>query len=128
MTIQYFTPEEVIFIHDRLLKTFGGLSGMKNIGQLESLLFHIQNDVYYPTIIEKSAHLFFGIIQFHCFNDGNKRTAVVSLDNFLKLNDIIIEDLIIKMEDIAIGTAKGEMKKEDLEKVFRSMFYSFNYL
>lgn len=106
MTIQYFTPEEVIFIHDRLLKTFGGLSGMKNIGQLESLLFHIQNDVYYPTIIEKSAHLFFGIIQFHCFNDGNKRTAVVSLDNFLKLNDIIIEDLIIKMEDIAIGTAK----------------------
>ncbi|EKD29911.1 MAG: hypothetical protein ACD_78C00216G0005 [uncultured bacterium (gcode 4)] len=128
MTIQYFTPEEVIFIHDRLLKTFGGLSGMKNIGQLESLLFHIQNDVYYPTIIEKSAHLFFGIIQFHCFNDGNKRTAVVSLDNFLKLNDIIIEDLIIKMEDIAIGTAKWEMKKEDLEKVFRSMFYSFNYL
>lgn len=127
MVIQYFATEDVIFIHDTLLKTFGGLPGMKNRGQLESLLSHIQNDIYYPTIIEKSAHLFFGVIQFHCFNDGNKRTAVVSLDNFLKLNNVNIEDFIIKMEDIAIWTAKWELEKTDLEKIFRSMFYSFGY-
>ncbi len=125
--LTYLTYENVLMIHTVVLETFGGLAGVKNPWQLESVLHHIQNDIYYPTIIEKAAHLFFGLIQFHTFNDGNKRTALLALHTFFVLNEIYLEDFVIKMEDIAIGVAKWEIEKEDLIKIFRSMFLSFDY-
>ncbi len=125
--IHYLTYENVIMIHDYILQIFGWLSGVKNQWQFESLLHHIQNDEYYPDIIDKASHLFFGLIQFHTFNDGNKRTALLSLHTFFVLNNIFLEDFVIKMEDIAIWVAKWELEKDDLKKIFRSMFISFNY-
>lgn len=126
--IKYLTPENILFIHDSVLRVFGGLAWIKNQWQLESVLHHIQNDTYYPTIIEKASHLFFWLIQFHTFNDGNKRTAVTSLQMFFLINEIEIKDLIIKMEDIAIWVAKWEIQKKELSKIFRSMFMSFGYI
>lgn len=125
--IHYLTYENVLMIHETILDTFGGLWGVKNRWQLESVLHHIQNDEYYPTIIEKASHLFYGLIQFHTFNDWNKRTALLSLHTFFVLNEIYLDDFVIKMEDIAIWVAKWEIKKEDLIKIFRSMFISFWY-
>lgn len=125
--LHYLTYENVLMIHDTILRTFGGLAWVKNPWQLESVLHHIQNDEYYPTIIEKASHLFFWLIQFHTFNDGNKRTALLSLHTFFILNEIYLEDFVIKMEDIAIWVAKWEIKKEELIKIFRSMFLSFGY-
>jgi death-on-curing protein len=40
----------------------------------------------YPTIIEKAAALFHSLIANHPFHNGNKRTAVLSMDAFLMGN------------------------------------------
>ena len=74
----YLSIETVLDAHNRILDQYGGLHGVYNIGLLESVLQHIQYDTYYPTSLDKLSHLFFDIIKFHCFNDGNKRTAVFS--------------------------------------------------
>jgi death-on-curing protein len=74
--INYFDVNLALNIHDKIIKKSGGLSGIKDKGQLESVLQNIQNDIYYPVIYDKLTHLIFGVNKFHCFFDGNKRTRV----------------------------------------------------
>jgi death-on-curing protein len=53
MTYFYFDNKHAINVHDEIIIKSGGLSGVINIGLLESTLEHIQNDLYYPTIEDK---------------------------------------------------------------------------
>ena len=90
LKIQYFGIEYVEKIHDEQIINYGknGLVGYKDKGQLESVLFNIQYDLYYPTFIDKLTHLIFCLVKFHIFNDGNKRTAIACSSYFLQINRI----------------------------------------
>lgn len=123
----YFNYTTVISLHDVIIEELWWLQWIKDEQQIASIIQHIQNDDYYPTIVDKSVHLFFSIIQFHCFNDGNKRTAVAFLDVFLQVNGVMIDDFYIKLEDIAVGVAKWNLDKEYLKKFFETLFVSFWY-
>lgn len=125
--INYISIEKVIEIHDNILKIYWWLAWVKDKQQIESVLQHIQNDEYYPTLLEKSTHLFFWLVQFHCFNDGNKRTAISVLSIFLALHDIHIPNIVTKLEDIAVWVADNLISKEELKKDFEIMFNSFWY-
>lgn len=61
MDYKYFTTSYAIERHDKIIEISGGLEGIKNIGDLESPLQHIQNDDYYPQIEDKVTHLFFTV-------------------------------------------------------------------
>ena len=77
MAIFYLTLDQAIEVHKKTIEVSGGGAlGHLEISKLESVLHHIQNDDYYPTIAEKLTHLFFGACKFHCFQDGNKRIAI----------------------------------------------------
>jgi prophage maintenance system killer protein len=45
---------------------------------------------FYPTIYDKAACLFFSIAGGHIFTNGNKRTGVLALDQFLSANSIYL--------------------------------------
>ncbi len=124
--MNYLDVHDVINLHNNILEIFWWLSGIKDKQQIDSILQHIQNDDYYKNIVEKATHLFFWLINFHCFNDGNKRTAIWSLGLFLEINNIFIPSFFVKMEDIAIWVAKGNIKKEELHNILESIFISFN--
>lgn len=49
--------QDLIKIHNMVILKSGGLSGIKDIGQLDSILAHIQNPDYYPTFADKITHL-----------------------------------------------------------------------
>ena len=57
--INYITIEEAKAIHQATIENSGGDYGELDTGKLESVLFHIQNDDYYPTFLDKLEHLFF---------------------------------------------------------------------
>ena len=114
-------------IHDTILEKYGWLKWTKDSQQIESILQHIQNDEYYPHIINKAVHLLFWIVNFHCFNDWNKRTAIASTEIFLRVNWYDFPSFVTKFEDIVIWIAKNELDKNDLEKYFKSLFLSFDY-
>ncbi len=59
----YFTPEYAVKTHDKIIEISGGISGIKDFGNLESPLQHIQNDVYYPELEDKITHLIFALIR-----------------------------------------------------------------
>ena len=90
MEIIYFDVSHATRAHDYIIETTGGLAGFKSPGNLDSLLYFISHDLYYPTFEEKVSHLFFGLTKFHIFNDGNKRTALFITLLFLKRNGIIL--------------------------------------
>lgn len=103
----------------------GGSSGIRDQGQIESVLEHIQNDLYYPTFEDKLTHLFFGLNKFHCFSDGNKRIAISAGALFLNLNGFIfrVGDFITEMENISYHVAAGKIDKDLLKEVISAVLY-----
>lgn len=83
--IQYLTIDEVLEIHNQLIEYFGGTSGIRDPGLLESALFRPQTG-YYDDLLEMATALFESLIINHPFVDGNKRVAFFATDIFLRLN------------------------------------------
>lgn len=68
------TLDEAVKIHRATIeKSGGGDIGNLDLGKLDSVLTHIQNDDYYPTFIDKLVHLFFcsGKYDWQLLQDGN---------------------------------------------------------
>ena len=85
--IIYLTLEQVEQIHRKTITySGGGTYEPLDVGKLDSVLQHIQNDLYYPTFVDKLTHLFFCTCEFHCFADGNKRLAITLSLQFLLFN------------------------------------------
>lgn len=51
----------------------------------------------FPSLSEKASALFHALICYHCFINGNKRTAVIALDLFLVLNGQL---LVMSSEEV----------------------------
>lgn len=75
-------------IHDEQLAEHGGALGIHNEGLLESALARPLNRAGYgePDIAELAALYAIAIARNHPFVDGNKRTAYVALELFIRLN------------------------------------------
>lgn len=117
--MEYIELEYAIKVHDLIIKKVGGLDGIKDIGQLKSVLEHIQNDLYYPTFADKMTHLIYSIVQFHMFLDGNKRTSLLLASYFMDINhySYYTDDFIQEMEDVVVEVASGQISKEELKKI-----------
>ena len=111
----YVTVEQAIEIHGKTVEVSGGGSlGQLDIGKLDAVLQHIQNDDYYPTFDAKLTHLFFCACMFHCFEDGNKRIAITLCAQMLLLNGYLrsINAFIRESENISYHVAAGNISKE----------------
>lgn len=117
--IIYPTVPAIIDIHNFVIEKSGGLAGVKDIGQLESVLAHIQNPDYYPAFLDQITHLVYSIAKFHIFNDGNKRSAILSGALFLGLNNYDKSmDLFIRgMEVPIIEAVTNRITKDELKSI-----------
>jgi|SRR5690554_2772944 len=122
-TYIYFDIEHAIRTHDFIIENSGGNSGVVEIGKLESVIEHIQNDLYYPEFEEKLTHLVFTVNKFHAFNDGNKRTSIALGAYLLEVNGIeyCIDKFIIEMENISVYVADNKISKELLQEIISSI-------
>ena len=101
----------------------GGTLEELDFGKLESVLYNIQNDDWYPTFVDKLTHLFFCTCQFHSFADGNKRLAITLSTLFLLLNGYlsIAETFLAKTENISLNVAASKIDKELLHKIMEAI-------
>ncbi len=78
----------VLATHERLLSEFGGASGIRDQGLLDSALARPENLLVYdrPSIFEMAAAYAFGVVKNHPFIDGNKRAGFTAAIVFLELN------------------------------------------
>ena len=111
MPIIYPTIDQAIEVHRKTVEVSGGgVLGQLDMGRLESVLAHIQNDDYYPTFEEKLTHLFYCACKFHCFQDGNKRIAISLGAQFLIFNGYVFvaRKFIQKMEKHHLSRCCGQ--------------------
>lgn len=125
----YFDIKHAVEVHDWIIENSGGLAGSKDLGALESVLDHIQNDMYYPTFEEKLTHLIFAVNKFHAFNDGNKRSSLSLGAYFLELNgyDYCVQKFVLEMENIVVWLAENKILKELLLKLVASLIMDDEY-
>lgn len=122
--IIYITLEQAKIIHQKTIQySGGGTYEHLDLGRLDSVLEHIQNDGYYPNFVDKITHLFFCTCQFHCFADGNKRLAITLCAQFLLLNGYmaIAKDFFRVMENISYQVAAGKIDKNLLHKIMQAI-------
>jgi death-on-curing protein len=80
--------ETVLAAHERLLSEFGGASGIRDVGFLDSALTRPDNLLAHgkPDVFEMAAAYAYGIVKNHPFVDGNKRAGFTAAIVFLELN------------------------------------------
>lgn len=97
-------------IHFDLLRTHGGLHGMRDESALESALARPRQRWTYaraPDLARLAAAYGFGLARNHPYRDGNKRIAFLVMAVFLGLNGFEIaaaeEEIVALMFDLAAG-------------------------
>ena len=97
----------------------GGLQGVKNEGGIRKMLDFVQNDLYYPTFVEKLTYLVFGLCAGHYFEDSNKRVALTIGVWFLIHNGYYWHayNFMQCMEAIIYHVAAGRIDKELLQRI-----------
>lgn len=129
MVFAYFNTAHAITVHDEIINQSGGVLGILNIGLLESVIEHVQNDFYYPELEHKLTHLFFSINKNHSFQDGNKRASIALSAYFLELNNCAfrVGRFISEMENIAVDVADNRIDKDLLFEIINSIIYEEDY-
>lgn len=123
MVFNYFDIEHAIEIHDFIINESGGSHGVNDLGLLESVLEHIQNDFYYSEFEKKITHLVYSVNKNHAFSDGNKRSSIALGAYFLELNGLYycVNRFIIEMENISVHVADNRIDKDLLYEIIYSI-------
>ncbi|MHB1435650.1 MAG: type II toxin-antitoxin system death-on-curing family toxin [Thermoplasmata archaeon] len=109
----WLSPDEILQIHDEMVRTFGGDFGVKDPGMIEGILSRMRESSVMghdpiPTIFDKAAFLMHSVLRYHPFIDGQKRTGLSAAFIFLGINGYYfwsrdgIEDV-----HFAVQVAKG---------------------
>jgi death on curing protein len=103
--------EFIIAIHERLIAEYGGSSGLRDEGLLESALARPLHLFHYahPSLVELAAAYAVGIAKNHAFIDGNKRTAFVAAAVFLSRNGLRLTAPEAEATVAMVGVAEGSM-------------------
>jgi len=114
---KWITTRIAIAIHDEAIYEFGGLAGMRDQGLLESALDRPRNLLAYQpgsSLFELAASLCFGVAKNHPFNDGNKRTALLSTRAFLYLHGQMLEP--VQQDEVAtmVAVAENSLNEQQL--------------
>ncbi|MFH2102526.1 MAG: type II toxin-antitoxin system death-on-curing family toxin [Chloroflexota bacterium] len=109
----FLTPEQVLFIHARLVAETGGEHGLRDLGLLESALARPQASFdgkdLYPDLAAKAAALLESLVNNHPFVDGNKRTGITAAGLFLRINGWRLTASNQDLERFTLQVAQGSL-------------------
>ncbi|MEM3908291.1 MAG: type II toxin-antitoxin system death-on-curing family toxin [Nitrososphaerota archaeon] len=116
MRFRYLTKEEIIEIHDLMIKNYGGTPGILFDNELELVIDSPTQSFFgkeqFTNCVEKASKLFHELNKLHPFIDGNKRTAYESAKVFLMLNGRALsppKEEVLKIS-LSTATCQADMK------------------
>jgi death on curing protein len=114
----YLSLEQVLDLHRRQLRLFGGAPGLRDRGALESAVARPQmtfgGEDLYPEIDDKAAALMHSLVMNHPFVDGNKRVGAHACVLLLMANGVEPTFSPAELTAITLATARGEVRAEAL--------------
>src|SRR5688572_16861978 len=107
----------VLAIHDRQLAEHGGSRDVRDEALLDSALTRPQqklaNAELPPDLADLAASLALGLARNHPFVDGNKRTAAVACETFLRLHSSALQATDIELFPVYLALAEGRLDESD---------------
>jgi death on curing protein len=106
---EWILRDAVLALHEELLAEFGGSSGIRDEGLLESALARPENLFAYgnPSVFDLAASYGFGLVKNHPFVDGNKRIGFTVAVLFLEINGLRFQaaeaDAVVRTLALAAG-------------------------
>jgi len=113
----------VLAIHRLQIAEHGGEPGVRDLGLLESSLARPVNRIEYDSEADTAfaaAAYAFGISKNHPFMDGNKRTSLVAMETFLRINGVELQATPEEKYLILIQLAEGSLSEDELGDWIRS--------
>lgn len=120
---QNLTPEQVLFLHSRLIAETGGGQGIRDLGMLLSALGRPQatfdEKELYPDLFSKAAALMDSLVRNHPFVDGNKRTAITAAALFLRFTGyrLVVENA--EMVRFTLACAQSQCSFDEIMDWFK---------
>ena len=115
--VRWLDRRAVLLLHDESIAMFGGASGLRDAGLLDSALGRAPNRLAYepkttlPALAAAYAH---GLAQNHPFVDGNKRSAFMALGLFLHVNGLELTASQVEAIHVMLALAAGEIGEPEL--------------
>ena len=114
---RWINRQALLYLHSASLSAYGGASGIRDQGLLDSALARPRNRFLYEQnsdIAALAASYCFGLAKNHPFVDGNKRVAFHSLGLFLSANgfELVVEQ--VEAIQTIFKLASGALSEEDL--------------
>lgn len=128
--LKYIDYDGVLEVYRKTVAASGGgLQGVKDEGGIRKVLDFVQNDLYYPTFVEKLTYLVFGLCTGHYFEDSNKRVALTIGVWFLVHNGYYwpAYSFMQCMEAIIYHVAAGRIDKGLLQRIITCFMANEDY-
>lgn len=115
--IRYLSLAETLDLHRSVIERWGGASGIRDLGALESALAQPRQSFggqdLYPDLTSKAAALCFSLVLNHPFVDGNKRIGHAAMETFLIINGSELRAPVDEQERVILDLAAGNLSRED---------------
>ncbi len=115
MEIAFLTLEDVLALHDELIRHYGGAPGLRDAGLLEAALAMPQagfgGQYFHEFPHEMGAAYLFHLVRNHAFFDGNKRVALACAILFFKINRVSYSITEEEAVEISFNAASGRADK-----------------
>jgi death-on-curing protein len=112
------TIEQVIILHDLLIRETGGILGIRDFKLLDSAVqspnHSFEGVDLYKTIESKASRLCISLIKNHPFIDGNKRTGILAMEYFLEINNTSIKCSDKELINIGLSIANNKLSFDNL--------------
>ncbi|MBI2309572.1 type II toxin-antitoxin system death-on-curing family toxin [Candidatus Collierbacteria bacterium] len=128
--MKVFTVRQVLILHERMIQKYGGSSGARDMGMLESAVGRpfatFGGEDLYPDTLMKAGAFIQSIVKNHPFVDGNKRTAFSGTIAFLLANGVFISAntnqavkwmLKVANENLSVDEIAAWLKKHSAGKL-----------
>lgn len=121
--IRFLDKSTLLIFHEDQLRQYGGKSGIRDMGLLESALAQPEasfgGDYVHQDIFYMAAAYGYHIYQNHPFFDGNKRTALIAMYMFLYVNGHRLKADKKNLFAVMMGVAQGLIDKDSLADFLR---------
>lgn len=127
MVPAFLSLDEVIEIHRDMIERYGGSSGIRDMGLLQSAVAMPRagfgDEFLHADLFEMAAAYLFHIVQNHPFIDGNKRVGSMAAFTFLKLNGLTLAASDAEFERVVLEVAKGRSNKAAIVEFLKTYFH-----
>ncbi len=122
----FLSVSDIVKVHERVIVEFGGDTGLRDRGLLESAAAMPQamfsGQYLHGNLAEMAAAYHFHLCSNHPFIDGNKRVAVAVAELFLLLNGWELQATDKEIEAITLELASGRVSKEQVIEFYSKHF------